>query len=297
MRLIFPSITIPLLRCVYLCLGISVAAGMTPVLAGSWVLDEGAQQHIITYRYYDADRLFNLQGEERNKNGVFRKQSLEYYSEYGLTPAWTIGATLIASREEDKQDITRFDTFTRQNITSQRMLEVEGLSRIEPFARYQLYRDNDYALAVQPTVKLPSLYAGGLPPQAQPDEWEGEIALLAGANFSLLGRTHYADSRIGYRHRQGALGDQWIANATLGLSLDEDWTLMPQLETITSADTLDQNFATLSGSNNFDLMKGQISVLYRVADGMHVQAGYFVDIQGKNTGAGSGTLLSLWLSY
>lgn len=268
----------------------------TTIYAGAWTLDEHAQQHIITYRHYKTDTFYDTDGVQRDKNGEFTKNELEYYVQYGVTPDVTLGISLAASSEEDSQQIISTNSAGIRS-SSQRILTIEGLSRIEGFARYQLYRDDIYALAIQPTVKLPSLYTQDLPPQAQPDEWEGELALLGGRNFTLFTKNHYAEASIAYRHRLGDLGDQVKTELRFGFSFNDRFVLMPELQYTHSVDEINRNFATLSGSNNYHLLKGQLSGIYRVGDRTNIQAGAYRHLDGTNTGGGGGVLIALWQSF
>lgn len=262
----------------------------TPIAvnAAAWTLDKNTRKHFITYRYYSTDEFFDIDGDKRDKNGKFTKNEIEYYTEYGWTPKLTVGMTLAATKEEDKQNFAN---------APQRILEIDGVTRIEPFLRYQLYRDDLYALAVQPSIKLPSLYTESLPPEAQEDKLEVELAMIGGRNFNLLNRSHYAETKLAYRTRQGQLGDQYIMEGRLGLSLSEDWALMPEIQYTRSVDDVRRNFSTLSGSNDYNLLKGQVSLLYSINDKTSIQLGAFKHLDGDNTGAGGGGLVSLWLTF
>ena len=260
-------------------------------------MDDDATQVITSYRHYKTDQFFDTDGDLQEKNGEFTKNELELYAQYGLTSHWTIGVALAASSEEDSQQLTMFNPRTNQNEQTQRILQIEGLSRIEPFARYQLYRDNIYAVALQPTVKLPSLYANELPAEAQPDEWEAELALLSGMNFTFLRRTHFAEISGAYRHRQGKLGDQTKVEARAGLTINDQFVIMPEVQWTQSIDEINNNFATLGGSNNFDLFKAQLSGIMRINNVTHLQAGGFRHVSGANTGGGGGFVLSLWRQF
>ena len=48
---------------------------------------------------------------------------------------------------------------------------------------------------------------------------------------------------------------------------------------------------------DFDLYKGQLSLVYRVGPKLRIQAGYLRDLTGRNTGAGDGFVVSLWINF
>ncbi len=267
------------------------------VQAGSWVLPAGDSQHIVTYRYYSADEFYDARGKKKDKDGTFRKHEIEHYYEAGLTDIVTLGWSVALSHENDRQNISRFNPLTNQAEQVSREITLEGISRIEPFARFQLYRDETYAIAFQPSLKFPSLYANNVPAEAQPDEWEGELALQAGHSFSWLRKNHYIDSSLGYRYRDGNLGNQYRAALTLGSQLTPRFGTLLQLQHIQSVSEIDVNFATLSGSNNFDLTKLQMSGLYEILPNISVQLGISGDIDGVNTGRGTSVFSGLWLRF
>lgn len=283
----------PILRILF----INIFVFSTHAFAGSWTLPKNAKQHIVTYRYYSADEFYTAQGKRRDKNGTFRKHEIEHYFEAGLTDTLTLGWSLALSHENDRQNNNDFNPLTNQTVSVSREITLEGVSRIEPFARFQLYRDNHYALAIQPSVKFPSLYANELPAEAQPDEWEGELALQGGRSFIWLNHSHYIDTSLGYRYRDGELGNQYRAIATFGSYLTPKFGTLLQLQHIEAIGAIDANFATLSGSNNFDLTKLQISGLYEILPNIALQLGGSADIDGVNTGRGTSVFSGLWFTF
>ncbi len=282
-----------------LSVNITLLSGLLPSLAYSaaWTLDEGEEQHFITYRYYSTDSFFDRQGNERDKRGEFTKNEINYYAEYGWNADWTIGTSLFLTHEEDRQRFDVQDPVTGTFSEQQRTLELQGLSRADVFARYQVYRDDTYAVAVQPLLTLPPAYVGGIPSEVTQEDGAIELGVLAGRNFELFGRKHYADSKLAYRHRFGDGDDQYILEALAGLSLADDWTLIPELQYTDAVGGIDSALTTIAGQNDYRLFKLQLSALYQITDGVGIQAGGFRHVSGRNTGAGGGGLLSLWLSF
>jgi protein XagA len=266
-------------------------------VSGSWTLPKGTSQRIITYRYYSADQFYNSQGKKADKDGTFRKHEIEQYYERGVTDWLTIGQSFAVSNEHDQQNTSRFNPLTNQREFAVRDITLEGLSRIEPFARMQLYRSNTVAIALQPSFKFASLYANDVPAEAQADEWEAEMAVQFGHNFTLWSHPHYIDTSLGYRHRDGNLGNQYRAAFTLGTAWRDDVDVLLQAQHIESASHIDTNFATLSGANNFDLTKLQLSGVYDITPRIALQLGASKDIDGTNTGSGSSIFSALWLRF
>jgi hypothetical protein len=279
----------------------SIAGGIGCILffaqgayAGAWTLPEGEKQLIITTRFYATVNYFDGNGQRRSKNGRYRKYELQHYGEWGLSDAWTLGANVAYSRAED---VSRADAFALSDdpAASGRSIKISGLNRAELFARYQLYRDDTYAFAVQPLIAFPPWYVRNLPEGVPADPMEAELALLGGRNFSWFGRSHYVDTSLAYRARGQSLNDQLRFHAALGLNLDERWTLLPELDHTQNLGGITFASTTITGQNDYDLTKAQLSALYHLSPRFSLQGGAFSHVSGRNTGAGGGGLLSLWI--
>ncbi|NET71335.1 MAG: hypothetical protein F6K62_10520 [Sphaerospermopsis sp. SIO1G2] len=264
--------------------------------AGAWVQPKGQTQNIVTYRYYETDEFFDLSGDERDKNGRYTKHEIQYYAEYGWRDTITLGTSLFMADETDTQRFISRDPFTGALAEQERVLELQGLHRSDIFLRYQLYRDDVYAVAIQPLLTLPAAYTGGVPRQVVEEDGALELGIMGGRNFTWLGRTHYVDTRLAYRQRFHA-DDQILMEALAGFRVANRWTVMPELQYTAAVGGVDSRLTTIAGQNNYDLLKLQISALYQVNDKFGIQAGVFTHADGVNTGGGGGALLSLWLQF
>jgi protein XagA len=279
----------------------TIAIGIACVLlfahhafAGSWTLPEGEKQLILTTRFYATVNYFDGQGNLQAKRGRYRKREVQQYGEYGLSDVWTLGANVAYS---SAKDVTRADAFALGDdpAASDRSISISGLNRAELFARYQLYRDDVYAFAVQPLVALPPWYVRNQPDGIPADPMEAELAVLGGRNFSLFGQSHYADFATAYRVRGQSLNDQLRFHAAIGLNLNERWTLLPEFDHTQNLGGITFATTTITGQNDYDLSKAQLSVLYHLSSRFSLQGGAFSHVDGRNTGAGGGGLLSVWI--
>ncbi len=275
--------------CLILGLMVSDAYG------GAWTLEKGKQQYIVTYRSYATVAYFSGNGDRRDKLGRFNKQEVNVYSEYGVTNDLTAGVSLFVSRSSDVSRANAYTAFEESAPMSSK-IELSGLRRTELFLRSQLYRDDAYVFSLQPVVSLPGYYVTHSEGSAIADAFEWGADAMGGLNFSLLGRMHFADLSAGYRVRGDGLGDQYRLHAGVGLSLDDDWTLLPELDTTISATGIHLATTTITGQNDYDLTKAQLSAVYKVNDRVRLQGGIFDHVAGRNTGAGGGGLLSVWIS-
>lgn len=263
---------------------IIIAAIDTKAYASPWNRPKGDSVHFITTRYYATDEFFDRQGHKRAKDGIFKKYEAQYYAEYGLDTAWTLGYNLFASHQRDTSP-------ARASV-----IELRGLTRADLFARYQLYRDDVYALAVQPSVSLPPYYTTEkIADSVLYDQPSAEVAVLAGRNVQVDGRTHWLAGKAAYRHRAGALDDQWLLEAQAGIKLTEALTFIPELSYTRSVHSITTQLRTIAGDNNYNLTKWHASFAYDLTSALTLQAGVFQHVAGVNVGAGGGGLFSVWM--
>lgn len=250
--------------------------------AAAWTLPEGDGQLIVNAFYYSTDSYDDTRGREQSQPR-FSKYEINPYVEYGLGDGTTVG----------------FSTFLHQVTQDMGGQDSNwGMADTEIFLRRRLYQDDTYALALQPVIKLPSAYAHGGLPRAGSDEWDGEINLQGGMNFDAFGNTHYVTLETGYRKRFGAPGDQVRAALTLGLRVSERWTVLPQLSGIFRTDEASGAAAfTQSSSDDYNLVKGQLSALYSMDNGWGVQVGGFGHLWTENTGNGGGAMVAVWKQF
>jgi hypothetical protein len=53
----------------------------------------------------------------------------------------------------------------------------------------------------------------------------------------------------------------------------------------------------ITQSADYDLLKGQLSAIYKFSDKMNFQLGYSHDIRSRNTGEGQGVFFSVWNKF
>ena len=115
----------------------------------------------------------------------------------------------------------------------------------------------------------------------------------------MWGKHAFIDVEAGYRFRVGAPADQVRTDATAGITVVRNLTLMGQFFGITGM----RNGSPIRPNSNpnaqsdFDLYKGQGSVVIDVTRSTRVQLGWGNTIAGRNTGKGSTIVLALWRSF
>ncbi len=260
------------------------------VRASPWNIETGQWRNFVTYRYYATDKYFDTKGEKVAKSSDFSKNELQFLAEYGVAPKWNIGFNVFSSKQTDRNgDVVNYD--------------LQGISRSDLFARRELYRDDDYALAAQGSFSLPSYYPNKTAnSKILYEKAAAELALLMGANFDLLPNNdgflnaNWVAGKIAYRYRSGTFDDQYLLGAQLGLRINEKLAIIPEVNITQSTQLISQSLASVAGDNNYNLTNAQFSLAYNISNSTAVQIGFFQHLSGKNAGAGGGGLFSLWLA-
>jgi hypothetical protein len=249
--------------------------------AGAWTQQTGSALLITTLNVYSTNEYRDNGGDKHNQPR-FTQTSLAPYLEYGLADGLTVGGSAYL------EDVHQRQAARDNNI---------GITDPELFARYRLYRDNEWALALQPLVKLPSYYESNALPRSGTRHWDGELAFQAGRNFKAFSRQHFLEADIGYRVRGGPSGNQLRASLTLGMTLSPRWTLMPQLNAIWRTGNYIGAAFTETEDNDFDLIQGELSALYHWREDVDLQIGAFSNLYARDTGLGGGGMVSVWKRF
>ncbi len=252
-----------------------------PSHAGAWGQPEGQSLLISNSVYYTTGEAFDARGERVEAQG-FRKYELNPYLEYGLDGTWTLGASAFLHALEQEQG-----AFTATN---------SGIGDIELFARRLLVQQDRYVISIQPLLMLPGHYTQEEGPVAGRGAWDAELAVLGGYGFDWQDRNHYLDMKAAYRHRSGVLSDQYRLSAGLGLNVAEALTLLPEVHFTAPARKGDP-LASLSGQNDYTLLKAQLSVVWQFNERYALQLGGFRHVAGEDTGAGGGVMVAVWTRW
>lgn len=250
--------------------------------AGAWTLPKGSQELYLTGSYYKTDEYFDRSGDEGDIPD-FSKWELNPYYQYGYMDGLTLG-------------VSAFLQQINQDRTVGGEIDNWGLGNTEVFARWRAYENKAWVVSIQPLLAFPTFYTED-DPRAGRDDFDAEVKGLVGYTFEAMGRHHFVDGGFGYRYRLGDEGNQWKANLTVGITLDEKWTILPELYITRASDSDSMNAVAVAGTNDYDLTKFQLSGAYRLDDQYTLQLGAFSHVEGENTGAGGGLLFSVWMRY
>lgn len=263
--------------------------------AAAWNQEKGAHQLILNTSYYTSNKSFTKSGAEAS-SARFNKFELNPYYEYGATSDITVGMNTFLQHVRQK-----VDTIPKQQTR---------LTSIELFARKQLYRKGNWAVAVQPLIKIPGAYDENNQPNLGEKQISTELRFLAGYSFKAAlpslpfssnvkktPHSHFINVEAAVRHHAEQGKDEIRIDPTLGIRTSEATLFM--LQGFSTFGVGPAGNAALQGGNpfNYDLIKVQGSVVKTITPKTSIQLGAFQDIWGRNIGKGSGGLLSLWYQF
>lgn len=271
------------------CISFIVAFLLVTAIAGAshaaWTRAKGEALWIQNASYYSTHHYIDNDGNASDQP-QFSKYELNGYGEYGLRDDWTLGINTFLHR------LTADRSPPQQGSDSN-----VGLADVELFARHRLWHNDNAVLSVQPLLKFPSYYRKEQNPRSGTDDWDAELRLQGGYGFDFWDRHHFAVLELAYRARGGDWKDQLKMDATLGLAVNERWLLLPQVFVTQRAEGETPNAFVSSGVNDYDLVKGQLSVVYQWDDATNLQLGAFSHLRARNTGDGEGILFSIWRRF
>jgi hypothetical protein len=262
---------------------ITLALTASQCLAAGWTQPQGKTQTILSARYYSTDQFFDNTGNSKQQN-TYTKYEINPYAEYGLTDAITLGANL-------------FLAYVSQDIPSAIKADNVGISDSEIFSRIRLYHDESSVFSLQPLIKFPSLYTRAGQPRSGGEQFDIELTAQGGRNFTVATIPAFTTVSAGYRHRFESPSDQLKLDWAVGAQVSERILLLPQISYTGRLNTPINPAFTQSGSDDYNLLKLQLSAVYSVSEDWSAELGIFDHTSGKNTGGGGGVILALWKQF
>lgn len=251
--------------------------------AGAWLQEEGKFQAILNYNYLSTDQFFDA-GGDKSSNIKFTKGEISPYIEYGLDSEWTIGGSLNMQSASSNG--------VSGNVTD---LNEYKLAYGEAFARYELYTGEDDVISIEPRLKLPIEKSAGINPEGTTPI--PELKASYGQAHSIFGEyDSFTDIAATYRLRvEDELADMIKMEASAGIRPFSETPILFLAQSFYELALTD--ISATSNSGNYELLKIQLSAAYEFDNDITVQAGLFSNVQGANTAAGNGILLSSWLNF
>ena len=251
------------------CLSLLLLFAAQAAYAGAWTQPKGDGLFIAQATYFTSDAFFD-ENAIKVAQPRFSKYELQPYAEYGLRDWLTIGGSAY---------LQSIHQAGNSNI---------GIGDPELFARLRLWQGMKDVFAIQPLVKLPSLYAHSGTPRGGSRSTDAELSLLYGRNMHILSERDYVDLRVGYRVRGKGLNPQWRVDAALGIHLSESWQVIPAFRGVTAVDYNEYAVFSENAEQDYDLAKAEVTIAYSLDENRWLQATAFDHVAGALTGAGRG---------
>ena len=255
--------------------------------ADAWTQEQGHGQVILTTSYFDTSEAFDASGKAQHFDfaGAFRQVLVNPYLEYGLTSRTTLVVNAFVP----------FLTFSNQYGAQ----SSAGLGDVETGIRRRLNSlESPMPISVQLTVMFPTYPADRNPPPGN-HQVDVESRFMLGRGIDLGGHHAFWSTGAAFRFRTGAPADQFRSDATFGVDLTRRFMVMAQYFGITGMRN-GQPFELGDNPNaqsDYDLYKGQLSLVTRVRGKSRIQIGWNDTLIGRNTGRGQTYLISFWQDF
>lgn len=247
-----------------------------PIGNGRWLL-------VPTYTRYSASSYWNSTGTTKNfdNNGLYQSSYLGLYGGFGVGRDLDIlfNIPYVSNR------------YTTNGVDAEPPLQSTGDVTVG-FCYFLNHYDYYKHLSITGTFIIPTyptIEGTTLLPGFGSAGFEGKIG-LAGTNTETLKDSYY-DLEAGFRtYFNNGAPTQFFINTTLGIPLDEDWSIKGSLNFLTSSSSItsaDVN-PNIFTNTNFSYVRATLGIGRRLNRNMALWGSIFKDISGRSIGQGSG---------
>lgn len=256
-------------------------------LASAWPQEENKWFVANNFLYYQTDTFVDKNGID-SKVGEFQKYEFNPYIEYGLSRSSTIGANIFLD----------YLTQPTGGIIGNPEQNNYGLGDTEIFFRQKIYETGAATFSVQPLLKFNGDTTSSSFPEIGSKGVDMELRWLGGYKFGEH-KSNYANAEIAYRTRlDDDLSDQVRVDAKAGFLLAPSLTVeAASFNTFATSFKATSASGSITQSADYDLSKFQLSAIYKYQDDVNFQLGGFTDLHSRNTGDGSGGIVSIWHNF
>jgi len=227
------------------------------------------------FYYYTADEYWDKDGNKKSLPDTFKKKEFALYGEYGLDGKNTLTFRVPYQHLESGGDTE------------------SGLADLEVGLITTLKREGRGVISSYFVFILPTGYSTDESLRLGYGRWGAELSLLGGYG----GDFYFLEGGLGYRYYSGYPSDQIRGYGRVGL----------KGERLTVVDTLELHYGLNNGEERFignitlepyyRLLQNDLSVVYRVNDGLAVSVGFVKALWGRNTGDGKSFYGQLWFRF
>ncbi len=207
----------------------------------------------------------------------FERFETHTYVEFGLTSRTMIGGKFIYGTSNYDDGFVRTDG--------------SGFSEVEAFVQREVLRNKQHALSFSLAGAAPMRLETGVRPGLHSNGADLEARVLYGRDLIAKPFKVYATTEAGYRRRFGASADQIQADFLLGVEPTNDFLILAQV------------FSTISlrnedvGGADYDVVKIQPSIVWRVSRRWSLQAGVTREAAGRNLLLGDAYFFGFWTVF
>lgn len=257
--------------------------------SAAWTLPYGKTKVIKTYSVYTTE--FTNIFTTNNGSGSTTYINKERFFKAEFTPLVEVGAS---------HDLTIGVSPSLQHLTAidgNGFATNWGLASTDIYFRYKLWEQGSSVFSVQPLVKISGVYDEGDRVSLGAQQFDYEMRGLFGHSFQHNYRWQYLNMEAAYRKRLEAPGDEFMADLTMGYRFYRDMIIMPQIFSVFAVGNSDNADIISTNSNDYDLVKLQLSFVQEINKTDSVQLGLYSHYYSRNTGGGGGMLVSFWKSF
>ncbi len=252
------------------------------LFSGAFVQEKGKSFLSLQFWTYNTRSYWDREGKKRNAHNHFVKREINTYYEYGLAKRWTLTAKVL------------YD-WIWQSVDPKKTV---GFVDPEFGLRHLLWSKKDRRfLSVEGTLIVPA----GTDKKAvlRYGKFGFQGTVLYAGNFKIKEKWGFYVGEIGYRWYQGFPSDQIRANLGAGFDFTKKFQVIVAyfLEYGVFNGKKQVFSEVIQNDPNYRLLKGTLTLVYRLSEKTSLTAGYYRHVWGQNTGTGQGFYGGLWLRF
>jgi len=250
-----------------LCAFALAAICASPATASPWNRDNGRLYVATTAEFYQSKTVISR----------YQRYDTDTYVEYGITPDWMTGGRI-------SYGVSSSDSLNGR-------IAETGFNETSIYLQRQIFRRTRSAGAVKISLARSGRLSADAQSGAPTPNMEMEARGLYGRDIILDPVKVFATTELAYRRRFGGDADQLRADLLIGIEPSRKILILLEGQSIVSL----RNEAP--GFSDFDLYKGQGSIVWRAARRWSIVAGARKEFGMRNITAGTAYFAGVWSTF